>query len=98
MKQQPSTLPQQQDIQKLTGLPILKIRMALDSRVCSFDRFRLFCLNQGELPTPNQQFVLLEQETNGRPYDYPTEKMVESMGADTKSLNSFMKILENGTK
>lgn len=78
MKKQSFTLDQAADIQKITGVPCTKVIDAFKGMQCSYERFRHFCLNQGALPSHNQQLVLNEQEMNGQLYDYPTQKMIDA--------------------
>lgn len=90
MKRELTTEQQRADIQKLTGLPAAKVSEALKGMQCSYERFRHFCLNQGALPSQNQQLVLRDQEQKGQLYDFPTDRMIEAfIRQSKKELRSF---------
>jgi hypothetical protein len=94
-------IPQHQiaDIQKLTGVPSDKVSAAISQMGCSFERFRHFCLNQGVLPSQNQQVVLSDQEQKGHPYDFPTDRMIDAYIRQVKKeLKPFTRKLATNKK
>lgn len=76
-------------VRKLTGMPPEKVTAALESRMCSFDRFRHFCLNQGVMPSPDQQLALKYQDDNGLPYEFPSPSFIHRVRRACDTVDAF---------